>query len=72
MYTYYIVGVMKMRNTVPRSGLKHTSLAFGASVLPLYHVGSLMSPLYPCLPVHTAPCLRGQCRLLHIYTVKPL
>ena len=24
-----------------------------------------MSPLYPFLPVYAAPCLRGQCRLLH-------
>ena len=61
----YVVGVMKMVNTVPRARIKHTSLAFQASVLPLHHVGSLMSPVYPCLPVYVALCLRGQCRLLH-------
>ena len=30
-----------------------------------YHVGSLMSPLYPHPPVCAAPCLRCQCRLRH-------
>ena len=48
---------MKMGNTVPKVGLELTSLAFQASV---------MSPLYLCLPVYVAPCLRGQCRLLHM------
>ena len=56
---------MKIGNTVPRLGLEPTSLAFWASVLPLHHVGALMSPLYSCLPVYVAPCLRGECRLLH-------
>ena len=37
---------MKMGNSVPRAGLKRTSLAFLASVLQLHHIGSLMSPLY--------------------------
>ena len=43
MYIYVcIVGVMKMGNTVPRAGLKTTSLTFRASVLPLlHHIGSL-------------------------------
>ena len=50
-----------MGNTVPKAGFKPTSLAFRASVLPLHHIGSLMSPLYPRLPVYAAPCLRGQC-----------
>ena len=59
------VGVMKMGNNVPRAGLKPTSLAFWASVLPLHHVDSLMSPLSPHPPVYAAQCLRGQCRLLH-------
>ena len=45
-------------NIVPRGGIEPTSLAFLASVLPLHHVGSLMSPLYPWLPVYVAPCLR--------------
>ena len=53
------MGVMKMGNIVPRAGPKPTSLAFRASVLPLHHVGSLMSPLSPRLPVYTAHCLRG-------------
>ena len=56
---------MKMGNNVPREVFKPISLAFQASVLPFHHVGSLMSPLYPCLPVYVAPCLRDQCRLLH-------
>ena len=63
----YVVGGMKMENIVPRVGIEPTSLAFWASELPLHHVGSLMSPLYPQPPVYVAPCLRRQCRLLHIY-----
>ena len=61
IYAYihiYVMGVMKMGNTVPRTGLKPTSLAFQASVLPLHHVGSLMSPLSPHPPDYAAPCLR--------------
>ena len=45
--------VMKMGNIVPQVGIKHTSLVFWASVLPLHHVGSLISPpscLYRSLP----------------------
>ena len=56
----------KWGNIVPRAGIKPTSLAFQASVLPLFHIGSLISPLYPNLPVYAAPCLRGQCRILHL------
>ena len=59
-----VLGVMKMVYTVPRAGLKPTSLASQVSVLPLHRVGSLVSPLFPCPPVCVAPCLRGQCRLL--------
>ena len=59
------MGVMKMGNTVHRVTLKSTSLAFQVSVLPLNHIGSLISPLYPHLPVYVVICLRGQCRLLH-------
>ena len=59
MYNSYFVGAMKMGNIVPR--------AFWASVLPLHHIGTLMSPLYPRLPVYAAPCLRGQCRLQQLY-----
>ena len=61
---HIVAGVMKMGNTMPRAGLKPTSLAFRASVLPLHHVGSLMSQLYPWLPVYAALCLRGKCGLL--------
>ena len=43
--TTSVIGVMKMENTVPRAGIKTTSMAFRASVLPLHHVGSMMSPL---------------------------
>ena len=42
-----------------------TSLAFWGRVLPLHHIGAMMSPLSPCLPVYVASCLRGQYRLLH-------
>ena len=67
------MGVMKMGNSVPRSGLGPISLAFWASVLPLHYISSLMSPLYPCLPVYAAPCLRAQCRPFYIYIyVSPL
>ena len=44
---------MQMGNTVPRAGLKLTSLAFRAGVLPLDHIGSLMSPLFPCPPARS-------------------
>ena len=60
-----VICVMKMGKTMPRVGLEPPSLAFRASVLPLHHIGSPMSPLYPHTPVCAAPCLRGQCRLLH-------
>ena len=60
-----VVGVTKMGNNVPRAGLELTSLALQASVLPLHHIDSLKSPLYPRLPGWVAPCFRGQCRLLH-------
>ena len=41
-----VMDMMKMGNIVPRAGLEPSYLAFPASVLPLYHIGSLMSPLY--------------------------
>ena len=66
-----VMAVVKMGNTVPRVGIKPTSLAFWASVKPLHHIGSLISPLYPRLPVYVAPCLRGECRLLQ-YLIKLL
>ena len=53
------MGVMKIWNIVPRAGLATTSLVFQASVLPLSHVGCLISPLYPQLAVYAAPCLRS-------------
>ena len=59
------VGVKKIGTTMPRAGFEPTSLTFRASVLPLHHVGSLISPLFPCLPVYVALGFRGQCRLLH-------
>ena len=59
---------MKIGNIVPRTGIEPISLVFQASVLPLHHVGALMSPLYPCLSVYAAPCLRDQYRLLQMYT----
>ena len=57
---------MKMGNIVPRVGIKPMSPAFQANVLSLHNVGSLMSPLFPRLPVYVVPRLRGQCRLLHM------
>ena len=48
---------MKIGDIVPRAGIKHTSLAFRASVLSLHHVGSVMSPLYIRPPFYAAPCL---------------
>ena len=59
-----VMGVTKIGNIVPRVGPEPTFLAFRASVLPLHHIGSLMSPLYPFPPVYAALCLRGRCRLL--------
>ena len=59
------VGVTKIDNIMPRAEIEPTSIEVQASVLPLHNVGSLMSPLYPCLPIYAAPCLRVQCRLLH-------
>ena len=59
LFIIIVVGVMKMGNTVPRAGIEPISLAFFASVLPLHHVGSLMSPLHPYLPAYVALCLRG-------------
>ena len=46
--------VMKRGNIVPRVGVEPTSLAFRASVQPFRQVGSLVSPLYPRLPVYAA------------------
>ena len=59
------MGETKIGNIVPRAGVKPTSQAFRASVLPFHHVASLTSLLYPRPPVYAAPWLRGQCRLLH-------
>ena len=46
-------GVMKMGNTVPRTGLKLTSLEFQASVLPSHHVGF---PDVTTIPMPTCLC----------------
>ena len=61
-----VMGAMQMGNIVPEGGIEPTSLALQASVLPLHHTGSLMSILYPHLPVYVAPC---QGRPLHIYYI---
>ena len=60
-----VMGVMIMGNIVPSVGGKPTSRAFRVSLLPVHHIISLMSPLYPCLPIYASPCPRGQCRLFH-------
>ena len=64
-----VAGAMKIGNIVPRVGIEPISLTFWASVLLFHYIGSLMSPLYPGLPVYAAPCLRGQYRLLHYITL---
>ena len=61
-----VVGVVKMGNTVPRMGHESSPLEFWAIGLPLNHLGSMMSSLYPRLPVYAAPCLTGRYRLLTI------
>ena len=48
-----VVGVMKMGNTVPRVGLKPTSLSFRASMLPLHHV---VFPDVTIIKTPTCPC----------------
>ena len=62
-----VVGVTKMGNIVNRAGLEPTFLASWASVLPFHYVDSLMSPLYPRLPVCAAPYLICQYRLLQLW-----
>ena len=52
---------MKMWNIVHRAGIEPTSLVYRASLLPLHHISSLMSPLYPCLPDYAAHYMRGHC-----------
>ena len=54
-----VMGVMKMGNIVPRAGLKPTSLAFWASMLPLHQVGSLTALLYRRPPVYVALLPQG-------------
>ena len=66
-----VVGVIKMGNILPRVDFKPTSLAFWASMPPLHHVGSLMSPLYRRPPVYADSCLRSQRRLLHTHIAFP-
>ena len=75
----YIMYVMKMENIVPRVGFEETSilclewesnthLVHSEPVCqPPHYLGSLMSPPYPCPPIHAAPSLKGQCKLLHIW-----
>ena len=38
-----VMGVMKMGNIVPSLGLETISLAFRVSVLPLHHLGSMIT-----------------------------
>ena len=57
-----VTGVPKMGNILHRAGLESAYLVshWQASVLPIHHIGSLTSLLYP----HSPLCLSGQCRLL--------
>ena len=41
------MGVLKVGNTVPRAEIEPTSLAFRVSVLPIHHIGYLMSSIRP-------------------------
>ena len=59
--------MMTMGNIVLKVGIKPTSLTFQANVRTGHHLGSLMLPSYPHLPVYVAPHLTGQCRLLHSF-----
>ena len=58
-----VVGVTKMGNILSSVGIEPIFLAFWASVLPLYHINSLMSRP----PVYVAICLRGKCRHYLVY-----
>ena len=69
-----VTGVMNMGNTVPRVGLKCTSLAFQASVLTLHHIGfpdvtTILTPTCICSslpqrPVQTTTvCYMLACRI---------
>ena len=61
--TTSVVGMMRMGNIVPRSEFEPTSLAIQASVL----------TITPPRRRSTAPCLRGDCRLLvlhYVYTTR--
>ena len=67
--TYNIADVVKMgkwdtRDIVSRAGIEPKSISFCDCVLTITPP-TLMLPLYPRLPVYAAPCLRGQCTLLH-------
>ena len=62
-----VVGVRTMDNIVPRAGLGPAFLEFWASVIPLHHLGSLVSLLYLHPPMYVALSLRVQCRLLQYH-----
>ena len=62
-----VVGTMKMGNIVPKAGIEPTYLTFWAIVLPIHHLGYLMSQLCSRLPIYVSPCLTCQCKLLHMY-----
>ena len=61
-----VVAVLKMGNVAHRAGIEPTSPAFLASVLTITLPRIPDTPPYPCLPPYAAPCLRDQCRLLHL------
>ena len=65
MFHVRVMGTLKMGNIVLRAGLELTWLPFWTSVVPLHHIGSMMSPRYPHSTVYAASCLRDQFRLLH-------
>ena len=51
-----VVHEVKMGKIVPGAGIKLTSLPLYPSVLPLHHLGFLIS----CPPLYATPCLRGK------------
>lgn len=59
-----ILGMTKVGKIVPRVGSEPTPLAFQVTVIPLHHICSLISQVYPRLPAYIAPWLRGVCRPL--------
>ena len=63
-----VTGMMKTGKIAPGVGIEPTTLALQANVLTTTPPRVLDVPILPVsiLPVYVTPCLRGQCRLLHL------